>query len=292
MHKSVFFFCCSVLLTRCAFCVIMGASKYLLKMGGQNMKTILILVDGMRSDALSGCVAAQRVLARSVSTLQAQTVMPSVTLPCHMSLFFSMMPEQHKTVTNTYAPPARPQLGLCDVLAIEHKSVAFFYSWGQLRDLCHPASLDYSLLIKGAQHGWEQANNRLTDAAIAYINQNKNDFTFLYLGYPDEAGHAHGWMSKEYMHALDNSWENIERVIEQIPEDYAVIITADHGGHDYTHGTDLPEDMTIPLIFAGAERELIGDLRDVSIIDIAPTVAALAGSNPSPDWKGKSLLKK
>ena len=92
------------------------------------------------------------------------------------------------------------------------------------------------------------------------------------------------------MHALENSWENIARIIEALPKDYAVIITADHGGHDHTHGTDLPEDMTIPLIFAGAERELIGKLDGVNIVDIAPTITSLAGLSPNPDWEGQSLL--
>ena len=254
------------------------------------MKTLLILVDGMRPDALANCKAAQKVMANSVYTLNARTVMPSVTLCCHMSLFFSMAPEHHGTKGNTYVPPSRQLLSLFDVFAIEKKDVASFYSWGQLRDLCHPASLNYSLLIKGATKGWEEANNRLTDAAIGYINENNADLTFLYLGYPDEAGHAHGWMSEKYMHAMENSWENIARIMEAIPKDYAVIITADHGGHDHTHGTDSPEDMTIPLIFAGAERELIGNLEEVNIIDIAPTVAALAGIEPNSDWEGKSLL--
>ena len=254
------------------------------------MKTLLILVDGMRPDALANCKAAQKVMANSVYTLNAQTVMPSVTLPCHMSLFFSMMPEHHGTKSNTYTPPQKLLLSLFDILAIEKKSVASFYSWGQLRDLCYPASLDYELLINGSRYGYDQANNRLTDAAIGYIKERDPELTFLYLGYPDEAGHAHGWMGKEYMESLENSWENISRIIEAIPKDYAVIITADHGGHDHTHGTELPEDMTIPLIFAGAERDLIGNLDDVNIIDIAPTIATLAGLAPNSDWEGKSLL--
>ena len=255
------------------------------------MKTLLVLVDGMRPDALTNCKAAQRVLANSVYTLNAQTVMPSVTLCCHMSLFYSMIPEHHGTQGNTYMPPSRQLLSLFDILAIAKKDVASFYSWGQLRDLCHPASLNYSLLIKGATLGWENANNRLTDAAIGYMTENNTDLAFLYLGYPDEAGHAHGWMSEKYMHAMENSWQNIERIIEALPKDYAVIITADHGGHDHTHGTEMPEDMTIPLIFAGAERGLIGNLDDVNIIDIAPTIASLAGMEADANWEGKSLLK-
>ena len=255
------------------------------------MKTLLILVDGMRPDALANCKAAQKAMPNCVYTFDAQTVMPSVTLPCHMSLFFSMAPNDHGTKSNAYTPPSRPILSLFDVLAIEKKDVALFYSWGQLRDLCHPASLNYSLLIKGGKFGYDKANNRLTDAAIGYITENNPDFTFLYLGYTDEAGHLYGWMSEEYMDSLENSWENIARIIQAIPKDYAVIITADHGGHDYTHGTELPEDMTIPIIFAGAERNFVGDLKNVSIMDIAPTIAALAGITPNADWKGKSLLK-
>ena len=254
------------------------------------MKTLLILVDGMRPDALANCEAAQKVLKNSVYTLNGQTVMPSVTLPCHMSLFFSVEPGRHGPTTNVYMPQVRPIDGLCDVLAASRKSSAFFYSWGQLRDLCQPSALAFSLLIKGAHHGWANANDRLTDAAISYLTENDTDFAFLYLGYTDEAGHAHGWMGEEYMHSLDNSWENIARIIEALPKDTAVIITADHGGHDRTHGTPMPEDMTIPLIFAGAERELVGDLSSVSIMDIAPTVAALIGVEPNPDWEGKNLL--
>jgi len=30
-----------------------------------------------------------------------------------------------------------------------------------------------------------------------------------------------------------------------------LIITADHGGHDTTHGSSMPEDMTIPWIASG-----------------------------------------
>lgn len=255
------------------------------------MKTLLILVDGMRPDALANCKAAQKVMANSVYTLNAQTVMPSVTLCCHMSLFFSMIPEHHKTQGNTYVPPSRQLLSLFDILAIRKKNVASFYSWGQLRDLCHPASFGYSLLINGSRFGYDKVNDRLTDAAIGYIGETDPDLTFLYLGYPDEAGHAHGWMGEEYMQSLENSWENIARIMEAIPKDYAVIITADHGGHDHTHGTEMPEDMTIPLIFAGAERDLIGNLENVNIIDIAPTVAALSGAEPPADWEGKSLLK-
>ena len=93
-------------------------------------------------------------------------------------------------------------------------------------------------------------------AAFEHIKNAEVDFSFLYLGYTDWAGHKYGWLSDEYMSALDNSWKNIARVVESLPEDYTVIITADHGGHDRTHGTELPEDMTIPMFYFGKQFHL------------------------------------
>ena len=81
-----------------------------------------------------------------------------------------------------------------------------------------------------------------------YIAEENPDFTFLYLGHVDSAGHNFGWMSVEYMDAIDKSWKNIDRIVSTLPEDYAVIITADHGGHDRTHGTEMAEDLLIPIM--------------------------------------------
>ena len=66
--------------------------------------------------------------------------------------------------------------------------------------------------------------------------------------------------------------------------------TADHGGHDRTHGTDSPEDMTIPFIIKGKDFKAGEKLENVSIKDIAPTVAKLLDIAPDQAWEGKSLV--
>lgn len=254
------------------------------------MKTLLILVDGMRPDALSQIPQAQEIMKRCAFTTKATTVMPSVTLPCHMSLFHSVDPTRHGTTTNTYAPQVRPIDGLCEVLSKNKKSCAMFYNWHELRDLVRPGSLIHSYFCKGSSIGWEKANNMVTDAAIQFLSACDTDFAFLYLGYVDEAGHAHGWMSKEYMQAMENSFENIQRVLDTLSEDYTVIITADHGGHERMHGTDLPEDMTIPVIIQGKDFPSGKNLENVNIKDFAPTITKLLGVEPDETWEGKSLL--
>ena len=90
------------------------------------MKVLLVMVDGMRPDALMEVPLAQKYLRRFAYTLKARTVSPSVTLPCHMSLFHSVDPSRHGTTTNTYMPQVRPIRGLCEVLSAAGKKSAFF----------------------------------------------------------------------------------------------------------------------------------------------------------------------
>ena len=75
------------------------------------MKVLLILSDGMRPDGLDAHPAAARLMREGSYTLRARTVMPSVTLPCHMSLFHSVDPGRHGILTNTYVPQVRPVTG-------------------------------------------------------------------------------------------------------------------------------------------------------------------------------------
>ena len=254
------------------------------------MKVLLILVDGMRPDALPPIQKAKEIMGSSRYTMEAKTVFPSVTLPCHMSLFHSVDPARHGITTNLYTPPVRPVNGICEVLLNAGKGSAFFYNWEEIRDLARPNSLDFAYFCKGRKFGYDVANDRVTDAAISYLNENDTDFAFVYMGYTDAAGHNHGWMSEQYIKAMENSWNNIARLIDGVSEDYAIIITADHGGHDRAHGSDLPEDMTIPMIvtYKGQVKEL--DLTDANIKDIAPTVTQLLGVAPDSQWEGKSLL--
>lgn len=75
-----------------------------------------------------------------------------------------------------------------------------------------------------------------------------------------------------------------------LPEDYTVIVTADHGGHERMHGTDAPEDMTIPIMITGKGIEAGKVLQDANIKDIAPTIVKLLGVEPDEEWEGGSLL--
>ena len=254
------------------------------------MKVLMILVDGMRPDSITDLPIAQEMIRTGAATMSAATVMPSVTLPCHMSLFHSVDPSRHGTTTNTFAPQVRPIAGLCEVLKKNEKTCAFFYDWEELRDITRPGSLEYTRFQSGANIGFAEADRILTNDAIAYLTTQKPDFAFLYLGNPDEKGHRFGWMSEQYINAVKNAWAEIERVLQVLPGEYTVIILADHGGHDRIHGTSAPEDMTIPVMIRGKDFPAGSELKNVSILDLAPTVVRLLDVAPDREWEGKSLL--
>ena len=98
-------------------------------------------------------------------------------------------------------------------------------------------------------------------------------------------------MSEEYLRRISIAIDNVKRIIDAYSDEYHVIIMADHGGHDRTHGHNIPEDMTIPVVvrFKGEKADL--DLSNASILDIAPTVTTLLGVAPDEEWEGKSLVK-
>ena len=254
------------------------------------MRTLIILADGMRPDAIENSEVITNLMKKASYTMNAKTVTPSVTLPCHMSLFHSVDPSRHGTTTNTYAPQVRPVNGLCEVLSAKQKKSAFFYAWEELRDLARPNSLEFSYFCRGRTNGYDKADATLTDAVIDYLNKHYTDFAFLYFGACDMAGHEHGWMSWEYMKAINSSLNNIEKVLKALPQDYTVFITADHGGHDRTHGTELEEDMTIPLFVLGEDFKAGNEMQNVNIKDIAPTVTKLLGVEADGEWEGKSLI--
>ena len=248
------------------------------------------MIDGLRPEAITGerCPTLTGLMARGSYSLQAQSVMPSVTLPCHMSIFHSVPPSRHGVTTNTWSPMARPLPGLVEVAHAAGRRCAFYYNWEPLRNLSQPGHLDYVYFRNNVES--PGGDHAIAGEAMRSLPMDRPDFAFIYLGTVDVAGHAFGWMSARYLDQASYVDQALGSLLAALPADTHVLVQADHGGHARTHGTDAPEDMTIPWLLAGPGVRAGHELEQpVSLLDTAPTLAQLLDVRPDPQWEGKGI---
>ncbi|HEX6383853.1 MAG TPA: alkaline phosphatase family protein [Anaerolineae bacterium] len=255
--------------------------------------TVLVMVDGLRPDALAmaRCPHFDNLQARSSYTLQASSVMPSVTLPCHMSIFHSVPPARHGITTNEWQPMARPLPGLIDQARTADLHTAAFYNWEPLRNLSLPGSLNFSYFRDNVYADLD-ADRVIADEAVNYIHDDAPDFAFVYFGTVDTIGHRSGWLSDEYLAQVERVDGASGTLLAELPADSTILLLSDHGGHERNHGTDAAEDMTIPWLVAGPGiRRGYEITAPVTLLDTAPTLARILGIAPHREWEGQCVAE-
>lgn len=263
-------------------------------------RVILFVVDGMRPEGMlqANAPAMHRLAAAGAYTLTAQSVVPSVTLPTHMSMFHSVPPAVHGVTSNEWQPmPGEFIPSILDLARKSGKRPAMFYTWAQLRDLCRPGTLVYSTQIDIYDPADVDSEMEISRQSADYLVRRPPDLAFIYLGMVDETGHRFGWMSPEYLKAIEKADAGIALVLDSLRsagllETTAILLTADHGGHAHGHGSDLPEDLTVPWIASGPGIRRGQEIKaPVSIMDTAPTIAHLLGLPIPPAWQGRVVTE-
>jgi predicted AlkP superfamily pyrophosphatase or phosphodiesterase len=224
---------------------------------------------------------------QGASTLLARSVVPSVTLPCHTSIFHSVPPARHGITSNIFTPMARPLPGIVEVVRASAKRAAFFYNWEQLRDLARPGHIHYAY-YRDSSHD-PDGDDETVSHATCFIQKEKPDFAFVYIGTVDTAGHKHGWMSEGYLRQLEHIDSLLGDFLTSFPSEYTAIIHSDHGGHDRSHGTELDEDMIIPWMAMGPTIKKGHTIQsEITLLDTAPTIAKIMGIQAHGEWEGHS----
>ena len=252
---------------------------------------VFVMIDGLRPDVLNPTRTPhlEKFRARSAYTLRGSSVMPSVTLPCHMSIFHSVPPTRHGIVVNTWQPMARPLPGLIDVAHKQNRRCAFIHNWESLRDLNRPETLAYSYFIDNCYTDIH-ADEGIVDEALRCQEKLTPDFIFVYFGTVDIAGHKYGWMEEGYLAQAARADSAFGRLVAGLPQESTILVHADHGGHERTHGTAMPEDMTIPWMIAGPTIRQGYEIRQpVSLLDTAPTLAHILGIPADGNWEGSCV---
>jgi phosphopentomutase len=182
---------------------------------------------------------------------------------------------------------ARPLPGLVDQAQAAGKRCGFFYNWEQLRNLSRPGSLHCSCFRDNVYTDLVNGDQAIAAEAVRYLASDRPDFIFVYFGTVDTVGHLAGWMSKPYLAQLERVDGALGTLLDGLPAGSTILLQSDHGGHERTHGTDSPEDMTIPWLVTGPKiRRGYEITAPVSLLDTAPTLARLLDITPYPEWEG------
>jgi Type I phosphodiesterase / nucleotide pyrophosphatase len=84
-------------------------------------------------------------------------------------------------------------------------------------------------------------NTRLVSRLDAELRRKPREFTFVHLSLPDRAGHAHGFMGKQYVAAVERTDVLLGRILKTVDRrpglrnHTLLILTADHGGRGASH---------------------------------------------------------
>lgn len=254
------------------------------------MTVILVTLDGVRPDAIqqANTPNLDRVMATGAYTLTAQSVLPSITLPCHMSIFHSVPPERHGVLTNGYHPMARPILGLFEQVHNAGKRCAMVYGWEPLRDVARPLSLSFGYFSALDFDNLPEADTPIVEMGVELIASQRYDLLFVYIGATDEIGHLHGWMSDLYLRQVEIADGQVGLLLAAMTANDTILIESDHGGRERMHGFDSPEEMTIPWMISGAGIKCGVDVQQaVTLLDTAPTLAHLLGVPAAGAWEGQ-----
>jgi predicted AlkP superfamily pyrophosphatase or phosphodiesterase len=230
------------------------------------------------------------MMKEGAGTFNAQTIFPSITLVSHTSMLTGVGPAKHKIDWNSWAP----EKGLVTVPTVfaEAKknglSTAMYVSKEKFKHLNLPGSVD----------SFEKPSSKSKEVATAvskYIVQKKPNLCFIHFTDTDTTGHDSGWGSPEQIQAFGDEDTALKIVMDAIKtagldKDCVVILTADHGGHDKTHGSNSPVDMTIPWIAWGKDVKAgFSITTPITTYDTAATALWLLDVPVPAEWDGKPV---
>ena len=282
-------------------------------------RILLVTIDTLRADHV-GCYGAERAATRTLDTLAVDgvrfeaAVSPApLTLPAHTSLMTALDPPGHGVRHNGVfrLPDAIPTLaerlreaGYATGAVVGSQVLDRRYGLERGFDFYDDQLTDR---IAGGS-GWpERRADRVVDATLGLVERLGARF-FLWVHFYDPhmtydppAGFASAFSSRPYDGEIAFADAQLGRLLRALRARWGeagllVVVTSDHGESfgehgDRTHSYLVYETtQSVPLLFAGpgipAGRTVAAP---VGLVDVAPTVIALARAKPLPETAGRDL---
>jgi arylsulfatase A-like enzyme len=259
---------------------------------------LIISMDGLRPDAIPRFRprGLSRLVCEGSYSLEAQTIVPSRTLPGHMSMVSGEPPEVHGVLHNNDPDASRWEVDVPTIFALAHEhglTTAGIFSKTKFRQLYEPGTLDHAdqpLNHLDLRPAW-----RTVDEAEFAIRRLRPNLLFVHFAEPDYIGHLLGWMGRPYRWSVtwtDRAVAKLLLTADRVygPANYTVILTSDHGGSGMSHGSADPVDTSIPWVAWG--RGVRGGTTlgaGIRTMDTAATALWLLGVERPEEWIGQPV---
>jgi len=246
---------------------------------------VIVSIDGLAADEVGEdfTPVLMKMIAEGASTVAAQTVTPSLTLPAHTSMVTGLTPDQHRIKWNSY----RPSLGnllattIFDVARDNGLTTAVFAGKDKLKHIVQKDDVDLWSI--------EKRNDReIMKEAIRHLHGDSPNLMLIHLPDVDRAGHFAGWKSGMQLGVVREADRLVGSLLDAIEvlemrAKTAVIVTADHGGQGRHHSSNDTDVRTVPWIVWG-DSIAPRPLAPVSITATASTALRLLGIEIPGDW--------
>lgn len=294
-------------------CLIIGLSLSCSVFAAERAKHVFVIsIDGAKPAVIaeSEMPVLKKLAEEGAVTWQASTIFPPKTLPSHTSMLTGVSPDKHQILWNDFSPLKGfvkvPTMFSLVKTAEPSAVTAMFVGKMKFRHLWLDGSVDVfdfggpqtRAPVVGSEEieKDKKPSQMVAKQAVDWLGRNTPRLAFLHFSDPDSAGHKSGWGSPEQKEAFkvtDQALGQFIRALKEskMAEDSVVIISADHGGHDKTHGENIPDDMLIPWMAWGKgvkSGQVIS--APVTTYDTAATALWLLGVPLPEAFDGKPVV--
>ena len=208
--------------------------------------------------------------AQGAHTWEAYTIVPSLTLPSHVSMLTGVGIQKHQILWNDWNPN-RPKLSVPTIFQLARArglTTALIAAKDKFKTFQQAGGQDIFMIPENAKAAGIAAS------VAGVLKKQQPNLFFIHFADPDTTGHKYGVDSPEKMHALADCDQALKVICEAITaagiaSTSVMILTSDHGGHNRTseevaerikrgeepqlgtHGAPDSSDVLIPWIASG-----------------------------------------
>ena len=244
----------------------------------------------------------QYMIDHGACTLKKRSVLESSSAINWASMFNGACTEQHGYTQWGSRTPEIPSMvtnshgifpTIFSILREQHPEArtACMMEWDGIKYLVDTLAINHVVVAAD----YEEHPDHLCQLAEEYIRAEKPTLAAICFDQIDHAGHKEGHDTPAYYDCIARIDRMVGRIVQATKDagiyDHTVfIITADHGGKEYTHGGKTLLEMETPFIIYGKGIKEGYEITDAMMqFDVAATIAEIFHLKRPQAWRGQPI---